>query len=39
MQFLSVTIQTKAIKSNVYLVLFTVLLDKVFSRYVNKSLN
>ena len=38
MQFLCVTIQTIAIESNVYLVLFTVILDKVFSRYVNKSL-
>jgi len=32
------TIQTKAIENNVYVVLFIVLLDKVFSRYANKTL-
>ena len=33
------TIQTKATENNVYVVLFTALLEEAFSRYPNKSLN
>ena len=37
-KFVCVTIQTKPIENNAHVVLFTVLLDKMFSRYVDKSL-
>ena len=38
LKFLGLTIQTKVIENNVYVVLFTVLLDEVFSRHARENL-